>query len=618
MSGGYTGKILFVNLSTGKVQVESLNNSLRHNFIGGYGVGAKIIFDCQRAGVTPLSPENYLGFVTGPLTGTPALFGSRYFVVGKSPLTGAWGDANSGGDFGPHLKFAGYDAVFFSGASEKPVYFYIHDGQTEIRDAQHLWGRDTTETEEELKNELGAQIRVASIGPAGEKLSLIAGIINNKGRAAARSGLGALMGSKRLKALVVRGSMRIPLADEAKIEELRKTHLRSLKGPLYDYLKEYGTPSLLEMFVKLGNAPVKNWRGAGEIDFPDARAISDNNVRALREKKYACYRCPIACGGIMRTGKEYDYRPGVHQPEYETLNSFGSMCLNSNVESIIAANDICNRYGLDTISAGATIAFAIECYEAGLISSRDTRGIELTWGNHQAIVDMTKKIARRDGFGDVLADGVKQAAKRIGKGSEKFSITVYGQELPNADPKFAPSWGVTYITAATPGRHMKGGAQFVELGRIPQGADFPVVERLSNTGKGKIHAWMRKYYHAMEAMGLCLFGSRGFSVEALLAQFNAVTGMNFNKEMLLEVGERIACVCQAFNVREGIKPGDFQLPPRAIGIPPFRQGPNAGVTVDIDKMAGEFYEAMVWDPVTGKPSRQRLEELGLREIIEQL
>jgi len=618
MYAGYAGKILFVDLTTRQAREEMLKEELCRDFIGGYGIGAKIIFDRQKGGIGPLEPDNHLGFVTGPLTGTPTLFGSRYMVVGKSPLTGTWGDANSGGDFGPHLKFAGFDAVFFSGASEKPVYLFLKDGKVEIKNAGHLWGKDTNETEDLLQKELGEQVKVACIGPAGEKLSLISAIINNKGRAAARSGLGALMGAKNLKAVVVEGAIKVPLADEGKVNELRKMHLPTLEGSLYDMLKEYGTPGQMEMFVKLGMAPVKNWGGRGEMDFPDAKVISDINVRALRESKYACYRCPVACGGVMRAGKEYSYRRGAHQPEYETLSSFGSMCLNTNLESIIMANDICNRYGLDTISTGATIAFAIECYEAGLITHQDTEGIELTWGNHRAIVVMAEKIAKREGFGSVLADGVKQAAKRIGKGSEEFAFHVHGQELPNADPKFAPSFGTTYVTAATPARHMKGGAQFAELGKIPDGADFPAVERHVYTGKGEIHAWMRKYYHTMDAMGLCLFGSRGFSVEALLGQFNAATGMDFTRDELLLAGERIACICQAFNVRESVKPGDFGLSSRLIGSPPFGQGPHAGISVDIDNMAREFYQAMGWDLVTGKPSLKRLEELGLEGVIREL
>jgi aldehyde:ferredoxin oxidoreductase len=616
--GGYAGKILFVDLSTKQAREEILEEKLCRDFIGGYGIGAKIIFDRQKVSVGPLEPENHLGFVTGPLTGTATLFGSRYMVVGKSPLTGTWGDANSGGDFGPHLKFAGFDAIFFSGASEKPVYLFLQNGKAEIRDAGHLWGKDTNETEDMLQKELGGQVRVACIGPAGEKLSLISAIINNQGRAAARSGLGALMGSKKLKAVVAGGSMRVHLADEAKVDQLRRKYLPMLKGPLYDMLKEFGTPGQLETFVKIGMAPVKNWAGIGEIDFPNAKAISDVNVRRLRERKYACYRCPIACGGVMRAGKEYGYKQGAHQPEYETLSSFGSMCLNTNLESIIMANDICNRYGLDTISTGATIAFAIECYERGLITTKETDGIELTWGNHEAIVNMTEKMAKRESFGLVLADGVKRAAERIGKGSEEFAFNVCGQELPNADPKLAPSFGTTYITAATPARHMKGGAQFAELGKIPNGADFPALERHVYTGKGEIHAWMRKYYHTMDAMGLCLFGSRGFSVEALLAQFNAATGIDFTKDELLLAGERIACVCQAFNVREGIKPSDFRLSSRVIGNPPFQQGPHVRISVDIDNMAREFYKAMEWDFVTGKPSKRRLEKLGLREVIREL
>lgn len=625
MMGGYMGKLLFVDLSRREVKDESLDEKLCCDFIGGVGFGAKLLFDRQKGGVDPLGPENTLSFITGPLTGTPALFGSRYEVVGKSPLTGTWGQANSGGDFGPHLKFAGYDAIFLTGASEKPVYLFIKDGVAEIRDAQQLWGRDTAETEDMLKGELGEEVRVAGIGPAGEKLSLISCIINNKGRAIARSGLGALMGSKKLKAVAVLGTMEVPLADKKKANELRRKYLAEMKSPSGEFkhptiesLRKFGTIGNNALFVRVGSSPVKNWGGVGVNDFPNAAAISDVNVLNFEAKKYGCYRCPLACGGLMKAGTEYKYEAHVHKPEYETATFFGTMCLNDNLESIIMANDICNRYGLDTISTGSTIAFAIECYQNHIITSKDTDGIELNWGNHRAIVALTEKMAKREGFGDILADGSKAAAEKIGKGAEKYAMHVRGQELPCGDPRGMPSKAAVLITGAAPGQHMRGSVKWVESGLGPQGMEFPPLEKYTYSGKGQIDAWMRKYYHAVEAAGICLLGDWGLSVDSILNQLAAVTGQEYSLEELLKVGERIACCSQAFNVREGLKPADFKLPARVTGHPPLKEGPNANVTLDVANMVKEFFEAMEWDAETGKPSKKKLDELDLEGVAKEL
>ncbi|MBM3173186.1 MAG: aldehyde ferredoxin oxidoreductase, partial [Chloroflexi bacterium] len=421
MAAGYIGKILFVDLTNTKMWEETPGESLYKDFLGGYGLGSRIIFSRQKAKIDPLSEDAMFGFVTGLLTGTPALFGSRYVVVGKSPLTNTWGDANSGGDFGPYLKFAGYDAVFLTGISLTPVYLSIDNGKPELRKANHLWGKDTNETESIIGREVGKGTRVASIGPAGEKLSRISCIVNNKGRAAGRSGLGAVMGSKKLKAVAVRGSAQILLANPTELEAARNRHLSQLGGASKIF-REFGTCSGLAYLVQIGDTPVKNWDGSA-IDFPNAAAISDQCVINLQERRYGCWHCPVACGGLMKASSgEYSYGVGAHKPEYETLASFGSLCLNDKLESIIELNDICNRYGLDTISAGATIAFAIECYEKGLISNTDTGGIELEWGNHLGIIEMTRKIAMREGFGDFLADGVRRAAEKIGKGAEEIAV----------------------------------------------------------------------------------------------------------------------------------------------------------------------------------------------------
>ncbi len=613
---GCMGRMLFVDLSKREIREERPDEKFYRGFIGGYGIGARVAFSRQKAGADPLGPENIFGILTGPLTGTPALSGSRYTVTGKSPLTGTWGDANSGGDFGPNLKFSGFDAIFFSGISDKPVYLFVEDGKAELRDALHLWGKDTFETEDAIGSELGKQAKVVSIGPAGEKLSLIACLINNKGRAAGRSGLGAVMGSKKLKAVAVSGTIEIPVADKDRVNQLRKEYLPELNKNLFTLLKNFGTPGVTLGNLVSGDAPVKNWGGVSKIDFPDIDPIGENIVIDHQQKKYACWHCPIGCGGHMKAGAQYPYPEGTHKPEYETIVAFGPMCLNNNLESIIMANDICNRYGLDTISTGCTISFAIECYENGLIGKQDTDGIELTWGNHQAIIAMIEKLAKREGFGDILADGTKVAAVKIGKGAEEFAINIQGQEVPMHDPKYRHSLplATTYVTDATPARHTQGGEAIMN----PPGL-LPKFDRKSVSGRGEAHKIGSNFNHVMACSGMCMYMYWCLPrANGLLEFINAVTGWDTTMDELLTTGERISNIRQGFNIREGLNPLLFKVPGRVLGKPAFEEGPLAGVTVDEGALVKDYLVAMDWDPLTGKPSRKKLLQLGLDDIAQEL
>ena len=362
---GYMGKNLWVDLSSGSIRAEALDEDLARDFIGGYGVGARVLYEHLPPGIDALGPLNILGFVTGPMTGTPCIEGNRSIVVCKSPLTGGWGDSNCGGTFGMALKAAGFDGIYLSGVAEQPVYLLIADGQAELRPAADLWGLDTNETEDALKARHGKKAGVASIGPAGEKLSLIAAIINDYGRAWGRSGVGAVMGSKRLKAVVVTGNQPVPLADPDAAQKLRKETLARHTGA-YDLFTAYGTPGITADSSWSGDSPVRNWSGSGPTDFPQGKTAFDADMMrtAYQDRKYGCWMCSMACGGhwSVKSGPYHGTRH--HQPEYETLSSFGSLLLNADVESIIKANEICNRMGLDTISAGAVIAWAMECYDA--------------------------------------------------------------------------------------------------------------------------------------------------------------------------------------------------------------------------------------------------------------
>ena len=615
MFGGYMGKMLIVNLSTGEFTVESPDEQFYHHFLGGYGIGARFIYSHQKPHVDPLGPENILGFATGPLTGTPALIASRYTVMGKSPLTGTWGDANAGGYFGPTLKFAGYDTVFFFGISEKPVYLFIDNGKAELRDATKLWGKDTRETEAILKAELGKDVPVTCIGQAGEKRSLISCIINDGGRAAGRSGLGAVMGSKNLKAVALRGNLPIPIADREKTLHLRKQYLDSMSGLLVDLFQDYGTCAIMKDAVDSGDAPVKNWGGDGTTDFPNAAAISDENVIRYQVRKYGCYGCPLQCGGRVKVEKG-PYKSEGRKPEYETLGAFGPLCLNDNIESIIKANEICDRYGLDTVSTGSAIAFAIECYDKGIITREYTDGIELTWGNHEAIIELTEKIAKREGFGDVLADGVKKAAEKIGGGAEEYAIHVQGQELPMHHPKKTPGYATTYKIDPTPGRHTQGGAANVE-GFPPEGMELPEMKAHTYSGKGEIHKKMSNFIHAVNCAGLCLFGITCIDVNSIPKFIHSVVGWECTMDELIEIGERVANIRHAFNLREGLKPLEFKIPKRVIAK--SQQFTDvAGGEIDVDVQINDYLKAMEWDAKTGKPSKRKLIQMDLADIADDI
>jgi len=616
MARGYMGKILFVDLSKNELKDEALDEKLSRQFIGGYGLGARILFSRQKAGVDPLGPDNIFGILTGPFTGTQALSGTRFTVVGKSPLTGGWGDGNSGGYFGAHLKFAGYDAVFFTGISKKPVYLFINNGKAELRDAAHLWGKDTYQTQDILKSELGKSTEVACIGPSGENLSRIAAVMH-RGRTAGRSGLGAVMGSKRLKAVAVKGRMKVPVADEERTEELRKKCLGELGGHIA-FLKPIGTPFLTVIDAKDGRSPVKNWGGVGVIDFPTPEPIGADAVIGRRSKRFACYLCPIGCGGFTKEGtEEYKYEAGSRRPEYETIAMFGTNCLNNNIESIIKAGDICDRYGVDTISAGATIAFAIECFEKGLITKKDTDGIEMTWGNHKSIVAMTEKLVKRQGLGAVLADGVKVAAEKIGKGADQYAMHIGGEELPAHDPKNTFHYITNYRLDPTPGRHFTGSELSTAPGH-PAGL-LPKFDHKSFAGRGEAHRIGSNFNHALVCAGMCLFVYWAFPNIDPVAEFmNAVTGWNVTNDELLKTGERISNLRQAFNIREGLNPLQFKVPDRVLGKPPHKEGPLAGITVDEDTMAREYLTAMDWDLKTAKPSKKKLLELGLEDVAKVL
>jgi aldehyde:ferredoxin oxidoreductase len=603
------GKMLFVDLTSGECHDETLDPGLCRDFLGGYGLGARILYERMPAGADPLGPDNLLGFVTGPFTGTPAICSGRFTVVGKSPLTGGWGDANCGGVWGPYLRFAGYDAVFFSGTAKTPTYVLIDDGTVSLRDATGVWGKDCLDTEDDLKAAHGDDAAVACIGPAGEQLSLLSCIIHDKGRAAARSGLGAVMGSKKLKAVVVKGSQEVPIPDRHLANQLRKKWASQLMGEGVDF-KTHGTTSRTIPNTVIGDTPLKNWLGTYPEDYPDASLdkIDENAFYPERDKVYGCWHCHIRCGGHLKA-KEGRARVS-HVPEYETIAMSGPLCQNDDIESIIRFNDICNVYGLDTISVGGAVAFAIECYVRGILTFEDT-GLELAFGDGDCVVALAGKIARREGIGAALADGVMRAAEQFGKGAEEYAVHAGGQELSAHDPRFYPSLALVYRMDATPGRHPRGGSSWI------MGNDFmeAPADKYAIAGVGESHKRAAAMCHVMSSAGNCLFAYTSHPAGYIPEFLTALTGHRHDFDSCVKIGERIEDMRHLFNLREGYNPLTITVNQRSLGRPPLEKGATAGVTIDEEALIDEYCAAMQWDRETAMPSQSKLEELGLRELV---
>lgn len=613
---GNHGKVVMAYLNENKVESQDLEKKLYDEYFGAYGLAVKLLYKQIPIGADPLGPENILAFTTGTLVGTPAITGNRFTVSAKSPLTGTWGDANCGGKFGPALKFSGYDGVFVYGSSDSPTYIYIEDEKVKLLDAEELWGLDTTETEDYLKKKHGTDVEIACIGPSGEKLSLIAAVIHDKGRAAGRSGLGAVMGSKKLKAIVVKGTKDVPLANPEKAKELRKKWVADLLSkPSTKKFTKYGTIDHVASSTYSNDAPVRNWAGVGLRDFPTVDKISDDNLLKFEFKKYACWKCPLACGGYYKVEEGPFKIEETHKPEYETCGMFGPNLLNDNPESLILINDICNRAGVDTISTGATVGFAIECYENGLITEKETDGIKLEWGNAELIVNLTRKICFKEGnFGKIFGNGVRVASEKIA-GSEDFAVHINGQELPAHDPKFGPGWGTYYMVDATPGKHTQGCQNSYENGNGIAGLDLPKLEKYVYTGKGEVGARTHNLFHTLHCLGLCRFALFRMNVNVWVDFLNAVTGESYTLEQLEYLGARIGALRQMFNTREGLQVTEFKIPGRAYGYPPLNDGPLKDITVDIKLQMKEFYQSQKWDTQTGKPTLERLKELDLEDFI---
>ena len=601
-----TGRLLNIDLNHGSVRTETLPERYYQEFLGGYGLGVSLLMERMDPRCDPLGPDNILGFASGYLTGTKAYIASRYMVFGKSPSTGGWGDANSGGYFGKKLKRAGFDLLLFSGASTVPVYLLIDQGRGSLHPAAELWGKDCYAAEDALKGIHGRDCEVACIGPAGENCSVIAGISTDKGRFAARSGLGAVMGSKKLKAVVIRGDLPIAIADPDKMKSLRKQYLPTFKEDFPTELGRYGTAVFYQEALHFGDAPVRNWGGSME-DLPDPKTVDEKTVLKYQLKRYACSDCPVGCGGHLQidTGPYKTEQP-LHKIEYETMAMFGCNLLNNDLESMIKINDLCNRYGMDTIGCGGLCAFAVECFERGLIDRKQTDGLDLSWGNSRAILSLVERIGRAEGVGALLAQGFERTIEAWGEKTRPYAIAVRNEALPGHDPRWSIGFALSYYSDPTPARHTQG-----TTADPVAGYEQPEFENDQATGRAKYHHDNVNLIHMMNAAGLCLFGYYMLDYHSLPEFLNAADGKTWSLKELERIGHRIAVLRHLFNHRAGIRFQDYPFPTRVLGDPPLERGPNQGVRIDLETMVGEYLEWSGFDLQSGEPTAETLESLNL-------
>ena len=622
MSNGFMGQLLRVNLTEGKITVENLREEWTRKFIGGSGLATRYLYDEVPVGVDPLGDDNKLIFMTGPLTGTPSASASRYSVVAKSPLTGIWGHANSGGSFGPALKKSGYDGVIFEGISPAPVYLRIDRGQAQLCDASHLWGKIVPETEDLLQQGSSENLTIASIGPAGENLVRYAAIMNNKHRAAGRCGVGAVMGSKRVKAVVCSGQERIPVARPDAFREDAKKQIDYLNESMLKVgFDSFGTNMVADMVNIRGGYPTRNWQ-EGVYD-----AIEEVNAQAVTDKILVqgvnCFACPVSCGRSteIREGK-WQGRKG-EGPEYESANTLGALCGVSDLNAITEANYRCNEYGLDTISTGACIAFAIECCTRGLLRPEQTGGREFRFGDADLVVDLIDKIARREGVGDLLAEGTRAMAQRIGQAAEHFAMNVKGLELPAYDPRAAKITGLGFVTANRGGDHMTAYIQGPTFIDVP----FLLVEESEiqdpfavNPREAQVVVDMENALTVMDATGGCKFMGILVTAADLATLISDVTGWEFGVDEFRKSGERIYNLMRAFCVREGITREQDALPGRLLQDP-LPAGAAEGMVIEsemLERLKDAYYEFRGWDKSTGIPTPDKLRELGLDDLVSDL
>lgn len=595
---GYKGKLLRVNLSTGIIKEEALNPEDAKLYLGGRGLGTKILMDEVDPKIDALSEANKLIVMTGPLSGTPTPTGGRYMVITKSPLTDTVACSNSGGHWGAELKYAGYDGLIFEGKSDKPVYLHIENGAAELKDASDLWGKLVSETTDLLNERHGEKARVLTIGPAGEKLSRIAAIMNDKDRAAGRSGVGAVMGSKMLKAIVVRGTEPVALHNAEGLKAVFSESLKKIKenGVTGSGLPTYGTAVLVNIINENGALPRNNFQFSHDeqADEISGETLADKYLI----RKEACHRCPIACG---RYCKVDEIEGGG--PEYETIWAFGTDCGVHDLGAVIKANYWCNEYGLDTISTGATIAAAMELYQKGLIKDEEVNGTPLVFGNVEAVIEWTKKMGMREGLGELMSEGSYRLADHYGLA--ELSMTVKKQEIPAYDPRGIQGQGLQYATSNRGGCHVRGYLISPEILALPEKLD-----RFALEGKAFWAKAFQDLTASIDSLGLCLFTSFALGAPDYAALINNVCGTDHDGDSIFKAGERIWNLEKLFNLESGVTPAQDTLPRRLLEDP-IPEGPSKGWTHKLSDLLPEYYSLRGWN-AQGIPTEERLRELGIK------
>ncbi len=621
MVNGYTGNILRVDLTNGKILIENPEEIFYRRYIGGEGFVAYYLLKELKARIDPLGPENKLIFAAGSLTGFAIPGTGRNSVGAKSPLTGGFGEAEVGGYWGAELKHAGFDAIIIEGKAKNPVYLWINDGKVEIKDASHLWGKITGETEAVIKKELGDKlIRVAQIGPGGEHLVRYACIINDLRNAAGRTGMGAVMGSKNLKAIAVRGHKKFAVKNKeklrAKIKEFNEVAYKSFSG----YFK-YGTGyGIMEQFASSGNLPTRNFRDG---DFKGAKVLDPGIMKEeIGLKMEACYACSIRCKKIVEIGEPWNVDPIYGGPEYESIGAFGSNCGVDDLRAVCKANELCNKYSIDVISTGVSIGFAMECYENEILTDEDTDGIALNFGNAEAVVKMVEMIAKREGLGDILAEGVKRAAEKIKNGADKYAMHVKGQEIPMHEPRLKQGLGVGYTISPTGAEHMANlhDTSIASERAMASHSAIGILEplKIDDLGIKKVRAlvYYTNWQNSLNALLMCYFVPWDYVDIPEIVR--AVTGWHTSTWELMKVGERITTMARAFNMREALTKKDDWLPERF--FKPHTSGALVETAIKPDELKNaiiNYYKMMGWDD-DGIPTKSKLEELDIDWVSQYL
>jgi len=627
---GYIGKVLRVNLSTKEIRIEDLDEISINLVLGCSGYAAKMLIEELEPGIDPLSSANKIIFATGPLTGTLCPSGGSYELCFKSPLTKSWCQSRSGGSFGPKIKKAGFDFIVIEGKSEKPVYLWIHNEVVEIHDAFHLWGRNVeTSTNIILKEIDDPDASVAVIGVAGENMVKFACVINDRGRAAGRGGGGAILGSKNLKAIAVNGSMDIKVHNPEKFMEVITKAETALSKYSFESINQFGTPLLVNILNTNGCLPTKYFNYS---TFADAEEISGEKLtEKYLIKRRACFGCSMGCGRYSEVDEGKWATPPQEGPEYETIVMFGALCLNNDLESIIRLNYLCNNYGIDTISTGSVIAFLMECYEKGILSKQQVGNLDLSWGNSNVIVDLVHKIAKREGIGNLLAEGAAHTAEQLGPEAQKIALHTKAMELPAHEPRGeSKTLGLQYAVSPRGACHMHPNwastwdSGNFESGLTEFGMPWPPADKFAEEGHKKGIAYRLVILHGeiSEILGCCIFHSWGEKDECLTPQLygeilRSLTGLNTSNEQLLLAAERSWTIKKCFNVREGFSRKDDRLP--LLMFKPLKDGPAKDECIkNLEAMLDEYYEAFGWNKISGIPEIESLRKLDLEFLSEKI